>query len=375
MTGSPGRPHRGRRDNGLDATEFVPLEDVDPRIGEHLLDVLGIVGIAAYLVPSADLNPIVRATTLPARPTDRLWVDRERLDEARGLLEAVREDDAAGAPPAGREGASARPAASVQPLDVDVDIEWERIVAGYDATAAPDRSRRHALAEPIEGGSAVAEPERDAPPPSATARSDSDLADADLTGTDLTEAAGLAAVEPVDATAPPAVIPADPTADPLPVRTPGAGEQPARHPPEAPQTGADAPPTDDGPTATEAAPARATPAPPVVPEPDRPLGRDRLTGTDAPPSDFDTNEGDTDENEGYNPPPPPPLPRLSAPVLGALAAIAVGLVLLFRSDTLGLSEQVRLLLALGGILGGAGALVWRLRDGWSDDDPDDGAVV
>ena len=92
MSGTPGRPHRGRRDNGLDATEFVPLADVDPRIGEHLLDVLGIVGIAAYLAPSADLNPVVRSTSLPARPTDRLWVDRDRLDEARGLLEAVQED-------------------------------------------------------------------------------------------------------------------------------------------------------------------------------------------------------------------------------------------------------------------------------------------
>lgn len=338
MSGTPGRPHRGRRDNGLDATEFVPLADVDPRIGEHLLDVLGIVGIAAYLAPSADLNPVVRSTSLPARPTDRLWVDRDRLDEARGLLEAVQEDAVQN-----DEAARATP---TLPLEVDVDSEWERIIAGYDATAAPDRPRRRAVPEP----------------PDTTPAEDARPADTALS---------------------------DPTADPLPVRTPGTADQPVRPDP------APTDPTSADPTSADSVvddPTRVDPAPAADPEPEqpsgdaepakdpskappgagliRPTGRDRLIGTDAPPTDFPV-----DDDEGYEPPPPPPLPRLSAPVVGALLAIAAGLVLLFRSDTLGLSEQVRLLLALGGILGGAGALVWRLRDGWSDDDPDDGAVV
>ncbi|MFG1925708.1 hypothetical protein [Cryptosporangium sp. NPDC048952] len=349
MSGTSGRPYRGRRDNGLDATEFVALADVDPRIGEHLLDVLGIVGIAAYLAPSADLNPVVRSTSLPARPTDRLWVDRDRLDEARGLLEAVQEDDAA------RPTDGTQPAGTSRPVEVDVDVEWERIIAGYDATAAPDRPRRRTPSEPSEGGTA---------------------------------ADGTAAAPSLS----------DPTADPLPVRKPGTADQPVRpdapadRAPEAPPTEppADRPPDPSGepdsgsgtggtgPTsdATRSAgtESRASSGPALVRPPGdligRPLGRDRLTGTDAPPSDFPV-----DEDEGYEPPPPPPLPRMSAPVIGALLAIAVGLVLLFRSDTLGLSEHVRLLLSLCGILGGAGALVWRLRDGWNDDDPDDGAVV
>ncbi|GAA3397846.1 DUF308 domain-containing protein [Cryptosporangium minutisporangium] len=349
MSGTPGRPHRGRRDNGLDATEFVPLADVDPRIGEHLLDVLGIVGIAAYLAPSADLNPVVRSTSLPARPTDRLWVDRDRLDEARGLLEAVQEDAVQ------NDEAGARSSSSTLPLEVDVDTEWERIIAGYDATAAPERPRRRAVSEP----------------PDNTSAGD---------------------VGPADA---PAL--SEPTADPLPVRTPGTADQPVRPDP----TPTD--PTRSDPAAADATlsePTRVDPAP-ADPEPEppssgveptagpptesrpaapssappgagllRPTGRDRLIGTDAPPTDFPV-----DDEEGYEPPPPPPLPRLSAPVIGALLAIAAGLVLLFRSDTLGLSESVRLLLALCGILGGAGALVWRLRDDWTDDDPDDGAVV
>ncbi|TQS44585.1 hypothetical protein [Cryptosporangium phraense] len=363
MSGTAGRPHRGRRDNGLDATEFVALADVDPRIGEHLLDVLGIVGIAAFLAPSADLNPVVRSTSLPARPTDRLWVDRERLDEARGLLEAVQEDAVQNESAAGSSSTEESiQAAPQRPIEVDVDAEWEKIIAGYDATAAPERPRRTAV------------PESDAPGPRP---------------------------DPTASAAPPA----DPTADPLPVRRPGAADQPLR-----PETDADAeagaspaaeadteaPPAErnrrasdrretdgTGPdrSATDHVPDdRGDPKGPERREPfrpellradlARPTGRDRLTGTDAPPTDFDT-----DPDEGYEPPPPPPLPRLSLPVIGALLAIACGLVLLFRSGTLGLSEHVRLLLSLVGILGGAGALVWRLRDGWSDDDPDDGAVV
>lgn len=344
MTGTPGRPHRGRRDNGLDATEFVALADVDPRIGEHLLDVLGIVGIAAYLAPSADLNPVVRSTSLPARPTDRLWVDRDRLDEARGLLEAVQED-ALHNEDGTRTAEAGGPPGTPRPAEIDVDVEWERIIAGYDATAAPDRPRRR-------------------------------------TPTEASEATPSPGGPSADGTAAPALT--DPTADPLPVRTPGSADQPTR--PDAPADRApvpapEAPAGSEDPeapastgtsgsgTGTETSPAA---GPPVVrpDEPGRPLGRDRLTGTDAPPSDFPV-----DEDEGYEPPPPPPLPRLSVQVVLALAAIIGGLVLLFRSGTLGLGEHVRLLLSLCGILGGAGALVWRLRDGWNEDDPDDGAVV
>ena len=54
---SAGGARRGRRDNGLDASEYAVVGDVDPRVGEHLLDVLAAGGIAAYLQPSADLQP------------------------------------------------------------------------------------------------------------------------------------------------------------------------------------------------------------------------------------------------------------------------------------------------------------------------------
>jgi hypothetical protein len=76
-------PRRGRRDNGLDAAEYAVAADVDPRVGEHLLDVLAIAKIAGYLQPTSDFDPVTLTRVVPARPTDRLYVDREHLAEAR----------------------------------------------------------------------------------------------------------------------------------------------------------------------------------------------------------------------------------------------------------------------------------------------------
>ncbi|NMO53108.1 DUF308 domain-containing protein [Actinoplanes sp. TBRC 11911] len=125
-----GGARRGRRDNGLDAADYAVAGDVDPRVGEHLLDVLAIDGIAAYLQPSADLNPILRATTLPARPTDRLYVDRTRLDAAREHFNKI----TGGKPPT--------PPPDKDPTrEPDIEAEFAKIVAGFhtdvDPTAEP----------------------------------------------------------------------------------------------------------------------------------------------------------------------------------------------------------------------------------------------
>lgn len=121
---------RGRRDNGLDAVLWCPLRDVDPRIGEHLLDVLHAVGIAAYLEPSADVGEYTRTVFLPSPPTDRLFVDRARRAEARTLVDQQ----------VGREGAD-RPAGAVPERaavrreirdDLDEDAEWARIVSSFE---------------------------------------------------------------------------------------------------------------------------------------------------------------------------------------------------------------------------------------------------
>jgi hypothetical protein len=120
---------RGRRNNGLDAALWSPLSDVDPRIGEHLLDLLHAVGIAAYLEPSANVEPYTRSVTLPSPPSDRLFVDRSRRAEARVVVDE-HAPSAAEAGDAARASAPERPA--VRPA-VDEDAEWARIVAGFEA--------------------------------------------------------------------------------------------------------------------------------------------------------------------------------------------------------------------------------------------------
>lgn len=119
---SAGGARRGRRDNGLDASEYAVAGDVDPRVGEHLLDVLAAGGIAAYLQPSADLNPVTRTTTVPSRPVDRLYVDRSHLNTARDYLSQLNEDGLGGNP---------------RPEEPDVEAEWARIVAGFHRAPSP----------------------------------------------------------------------------------------------------------------------------------------------------------------------------------------------------------------------------------------------
>lgn len=106
-------PRRGRRDNGLDASAFIPLRDVDPRVGEHLLDVLREAGIAAYLEPTSDVDAYTRAISLPSPPSDRLWVDRTTRPEAAVLVDEHADDHAPD--PAARERAA-----------------WAQIVADFD---------------------------------------------------------------------------------------------------------------------------------------------------------------------------------------------------------------------------------------------------
>ena len=128
-------PRRGRRDNGLDAVAFVPLADVDPRVGEHLLDVLRAAGVPAYLEPSADIEPYTRTLALPSPPTDRLWVDREQRLAARQIVEA----EAAAAQSEADRGPDRppedRPSAGLP--DADEELVWREIVASFGSDSKP----------------------------------------------------------------------------------------------------------------------------------------------------------------------------------------------------------------------------------------------
>ena len=114
---------------------WSPLRDVDPRVGEHLLDLLRDAGIAAYLEPSADVSPYTRTVYLPSPPSDRLFVDRARAGEARGLVERQRRRARPAAP---------RRCAEQLRADLDEDAEWR----------AHRRGPRGRAARPVEAGDA-----------------------------------------------------------------------------------------------------------------------------------------------------------------------------------------------------------------------------
>jgi hypothetical protein len=309
---SAGGARRGRRDNGLDASDYAVAGDVDPRVGEHLLDVLAAGGIAAYLQPSADLNPILRTTTLPARPTDRLYVDKTHLDTAREHLDRLA-DVLGPAGPAPRQGA--RPDGSLPDSSLpdgsiadgtaggsgsagqrDVDAEWARIIAGFHTTVDPT-------------------------------------------------AAPWPASEGIDATRAPDA-PADPTAPPRPAENDsgkGSTEPGGRLPSAADISGIS-------------------------------LNR-RRTDEPSLLDGLDTFGAELDDGERYTPPPPPPLPRLSKYAVAGALAIVLGFILFLFPTLLPLGGDMSTVLGFGAVVAGAVTLVWRLRSGDDDDDFDDGAVV
>jgi hypothetical protein len=125
-----GSARHGRRNNGLFAAEYAVVGDVDPRVGEHLLDVLGNRGIAAYLQPSADQHPITRLTTLPGRPVDRLFVDRRELSAAQEFFAIATADTAGAIDPDGLSALA--PPAPAAPPSGEFEAAWASIIASFD---------------------------------------------------------------------------------------------------------------------------------------------------------------------------------------------------------------------------------------------------
>jgi hypothetical protein len=315
---SAGGARRGRRDNGLDATEYAVAGDVDPRVGEHLLDLLAAGGIAAYLQPSADLNPVTRTTTVPSRPVDRLYVDRTHLATARDHLRRLTEEQASVEPapvPAG----SGRADVTAGRGDPDIDAEWARIVAGYHLDVA-DGARPWPTAENLGPD----------------------------TGTDPTAPPGD--TRPFRDTGPKRRT-TDPTDEPFPSpaprtrrRLPYAGDISGISIGGRP-TG----PVDDG----------------------RTDGGSLLDGLDS----FGSGLPDGDE-ERYVPPPPPPLPRLSKYAVVGIVAMVAGFAIFLFPHLLPMQRFLATALGFTGIVAGFVMLISRLRPGdEEDDDPADGAVV
>jgi hypothetical protein len=375
---SAGGARRGRRDNGLTAAEYAAAGDVDPRVGEHLLDVLAAGGIAAYLQPASDLNPITRTTTVPARPTDRLYVDRTHLSTARDYVARL----AAEEEQAGRGGRTP-----------DIEAEWARIVAGFhtevDPATRPWPAAEH-LGPDTDPGTG---PNAGTDPPADRRRGRAGGQGTARPGVDGDGTAGTLGPPDPSRQPDPSSQPgpsgqlgpaghADPTSagsDRLAWRDPTVGPEPAgragtadrapewpRRGERAEPTGGRADPAGDGPRPVERRRRRSSDTP------DEPSLLDALdtfgTGLPDEPSD----------DEGYTPPPPPPLPSFSKYAVAAVLAVAAGFVLFLFPHLLPLDPDVVMLFGFTCILAGFITLVWRLRPGDEEDDEDDpenGAVV
>lgn len=204
------------RQNGLRASSFVAVADVDPRIADQLLDLLAFAHVAAYAEPVPGRVGVYRDHHVPTRPIDRLWVDREATGPAREVLDrslahlhaeletAIAEGVLAGGTTTDRRGQPAGPG-----TDRGADVSPGTDGAGPDAvgtgTPATDGSpRQHRATDepapapasdvsasgapasevpgsevagseaggvPVPGAAATVDaPTRDAPPPGAPAR-------------------------------------------------------------------------------------------------------------------------------------------------------------------------------------------------------------
>jgi hypothetical protein len=118
---------RGTRDNGLRCGSYTPVTDVDPRVADALLSALRDDGIAAYAAPAPTATGGIMEPRIPDSPTDRVWVDEQRLGRARALVSAH-----VGAPDVGHDD---EPDAG--PVDEpDIDAAWQQVLASLQSTSS-----------------------------------------------------------------------------------------------------------------------------------------------------------------------------------------------------------------------------------------------
>jgi hypothetical protein len=324
VAGESGR--RGRRDNGLDAAAFVPLVDVDPRVGEHLLDVLGSAGVPAYLEPSADVEPYTRTLSLPSPPTDRLFVDRDQHREAQEIV-------AAETPHGTRPEPQSRDDEPSHGLsDAAEEQAWQAIVAAFGPGAAPTAGRADGTDPDLRPDTEPRPDNRPGPGGPEGWLGERPMPDRAYRERD------------------------DLIADPWSDAEADRGRRRRRGGP------ADTDPLPSGKDLDKAAEARAKY------ESDAADAAEELW-IDGPPTLDDGTE------EHFDPPPPPPVPRPSRHTVLAVILIVLGILFMAVPRLIGLDDQAGLVLGVASVLAGAVLLVLRLRETRADDGPDDGAIV
>ncbi len=117
MTDYGSGPDSGARDNGLRCGGYVAVGDLDPRVADALLDALRAEGIAAYASPTPATRGGYLELRLPARMTDRLYVDATKSDRATELIGL---EQAEAEPPP-------RPSRAADE-EVDVDAAWQQLL-------------------------------------------------------------------------------------------------------------------------------------------------------------------------------------------------------------------------------------------------------
>jgi hypothetical protein len=147
MSRPTGDPDPTRLDNGLRAVAYVPLTDVDPAVGAHLLTALGRARIAAYLSSGA-----------PKPEQRRLYVaSEERVDARTIVAAAVR---ALG----GEQPELPKPVPD--PLaGLDADAEFEALIADWhvDTVNAVRAAERDLTKEDADWRSRLLQPQVDDP--------------------------------------------------------------------------------------------------------------------------------------------------------------------------------------------------------------------
>ncbi|MGI8664988.1 MAG: hypothetical protein ACR2N4_03000 [Jatrophihabitans sp.] len=145
--------HRGRRDNGLDSDAYAPVADVDPRLADHLLDVLGLRDVPAYVEPTND--PVT---------ADRLYVAADLTAQAQQVLTEVASELGIEVSTNRHRERDLRP----DPLHgIDTDSEFAAIIAGMPDLGRPLLEWNSVTVEDAgqTGRDAVAEVEHFIPPP------------------------------------------------------------------------------------------------------------------------------------------------------------------------------------------------------------------
>jgi hypothetical protein len=105
-----------RRDNGLHATSYARLVDVESPVVDGLLERLRDEDIAAYVAPASGQRGPYGDTVLPVTPRDSVYVDAERREQARSVIDRYLEE-------------------------VREELAWASLVAGFDEPAGDDAPR------------------------------------------------------------------------------------------------------------------------------------------------------------------------------------------------------------------------------------------